>query len=227
MSSKINVQPYSGDLNHNSMPDKSHHNNGGPIEEQPTLMKVIEEIMVESASDSTMHGIPNFFKRKHWLNRLFWIVCFLASAAVCSWMISETMIGYFNYETVTKTQRVHLVSTEFPAVSICSLNAYMTNESYEFVKSVLIANRFLNPMAPEFNFRFMFDSMLKTLRFVVGMNAFMPNLTDRFRKSFGHSLDDMLLSCTYNMNDCTANDFEWYYDLIFGNCYKFNGGLRN
>lgn len=220
----IQVAPLSSEKQFSSSinPNMQH----GPIKETPTSLKIIGDIIVDSALDSTMHGIPHFFRRHHLVNRIFWAVCFLASAGVCSWLIAQTITDFLDFDTVTKTQSVHLVTTEFPTVSICNVNAYMTNTSYEFVKSVLVSNGLMNPVAPpEATFRFFLEDTLKLLRFVTGMNAF-SSLSNATRRSFGYRLEDMLLSCTYNLNPCTANDFEWYYDINFGNCYKFNGGNK-
>lgn len=198
-----------------------------PIKEAKNPLKIITDIIIDSLCDSTMHGIPNVFKRQNSIIRVFWLICFLLSAGVCCWMISETILAYFEFETVTKTQRVHLVVTEFPAVSICNINPYMTNSGYEFVKNVLVSNKFVSPLAPTAFFRFLFEDALRRFRFVVGMTALIPSQTNATRKSFGRSLEEMLLSCTYNMNSCTANDFEWYYDAYYGNCYKFNTGNQD
>ena len=40
----------------------------------------------------------------------------------------------------------------------------------------------------------------------------------------GFKLTDMLISCTYSGQACSASDFFWYYDFFYGNCYRFNGG---
>ena len=40
----------------------------------------------------------------------------------------------------------------------------------------------------------------------------------------GHSLNDILLSCTFNGIECSASDFYWFLDRNLGNCYAFNSG---
>ena len=34
----------------------------------------------------------------------------------------------------------------------------------------------------------------------------------------------MLISCIFNYQYCYADDFIWYYDTFYGNCYSFNSG---
>lgn len=196
--------------------------------------KNFRQIFVESACESTIHGIPHFFRRKNLLIRFVWATCFLVSTAVCAWMIAETIVGYFQYDTVTKSHRVYLATTEFPTVSICNVNPFMTNKSYEIVESILVENRVLNPAGTSSPFDNFFEDILRFLKFLVGTNVVkellpkqQPNKTssEDYLRSLGYDMKDMLLSCTYDMKNCTANDFDWYFDTIYGNCWKFNSGI--
>ena len=45
------------------------------------------------------------------------------------------------------------------------------------------------------------------------------------RKSYGYQIENMLVSCTFNYNPCSASSFTYYYDPNLGNCYTFNKGL--
>ena len=47
------------------------------------------------------------------------------------------------------------------------------------------------------------------------------------QKKLGHDLDDILLDCTFNNNQCNSIDFHWSYDETYGNCYTFNSGLNS
>ena len=35
----------------------------------------------------------------------------------------------------------------------------------------------------------------------------------------------MLITCVFNLRSCNTSDFVWFYDLMYGNCYKFNHEL--
>lgn len=189
------------------------------------------QIILDSASESTTHGIPHFVRRKNWLIRLMWAVCFLVSAGVCGYMIASSITSYLDYETVTKAQRNFLLWDEFPTVTICNQNTFLTNTSYEFVKSVLVANGLIDPTTAVANnlsnMTLVFEKNLRQLKYFTGANILAnSNLTKSTLKSFGYKLDDILLSCTFNLLDCDTSYFEWYYDLFFGNCYKFNSGNK-
>jgi hypothetical protein len=51
--------------------------------------------------------------------------------------------------------------------------------------------------------------------------------TDELRKSFSIPLNKMLISCDFNGFACSSADFEWYFDAVLGNCYRFNSGINS
>jgi hypothetical protein len=53
-----------------------------------------------------------------------------------------------------------------------------------------------------------------------------PQISDNFRKSLGLTIKEMLISCTFNSIECSANDFIWFYDTYYGNCFIFNATGR-
>ena len=100
----------------------------------------ISEIIAESATDSTTHAIPHMFKRENPLLKAFWFICFLGATGVCAWMISLSITDYLNYETVSKTETIVEIPSKFPTVSICNMNAFMTNYSLQFIQDILTEN---------------------------------------------------------------------------------------
>jgi len=52
------------------------------------------------------------------------------------------------------------------------------------------------------------------------------NLSIFEKKKLGHSLDDILLKCSFNNQPCTSKDFTWSFDQIDGNCFSFNSGFE-
>ena len=41
-------------------------------------------------------------------------------------------------------------------------------------------------------------------------------------KSYGFSLNSMLISCYFDSKKCSVSDFTYYYTYEYGNCYIFN-----
>jgi hypothetical protein len=47
------------------------------------------------------------------------------------------------------------------------------------------------------------------------------------RQSLSHSLNDVLLNCRFNSQPCSASDFLWRWDPLYGNCFTFNAGFNS
>lgn len=176
---------------------------------------MVSDILVESARDSTTHGIPHMFKREYACLKFFWLVCFVVSACVCAYVISKSVLNYFEYETVSKVETIFEVPTLFPTVSICNLNAFTTEEAFRFNEAYFDQGNLSNKV---------FDAYLESsftlpyamLRYAVGANLHKSNITDEIRQRMGLSLKDMIVDCTYNQKGCSPDDFEWYFDTLYG-----------
>lgn len=47
------------------------------------------------------------------------------------------------------------------------------------------------------------------------------------RAILGYTIDEMLISCSYNLFTCDKNDFDFYWSNTYGNCYQFNTGKNS
>lgn len=195
-------------------------NNDDQINTKFTLTKII----VSSCVETTAHGISPILKREHIFIRLFWTVCLLVSTGVCAYMVALSITAYFDYETVTKVEKIYLLTTDFPAVSICNKNSYATNASLKFIKEILLKNEIFFVNNTDDFFRFLDPDKISTYKYFVGLNALDPDLPDQVRQSFGYNMSEMMLTCSYNFQKCSENDFHWFYDVLYGNCYTFNSG---
>jgi hypothetical protein len=67
-----------------------------------------------------------------------------------------------------------------------------------------------------------FTDMQASIQFSV---AAYPNQSESFKKSLGYDLNEMLMFCSYNWQTCAAQDFKYFFNSIYGNCYTFNANL--
>jgi hypothetical protein len=68
---------------------------------------------------------------------------------------------------------------------------------------------------------------LEVFNLAVGL-TFNSSFTEQQRKALGWNLTQVLNSCTFNGIKCDVeNDFEWYFSVDYGNCYRFNSRPTN
>lgn len=127
--------------------------------EKTSKLKEIKEAIHEAATDSTAHSIPHMFKRRNVFLKIFWSLCLLAATGVCAWMISTSIIDYLSYDTVSKTESVLDLPAQFPTVSICNMNSFVTNYSIDFVKRVLTQYKLYQPNSTDLPVSFYFNML--------------------------------------------------------------------
>lgn len=190
----------------------------GSLANKSKKCEMIRNKIYEYANDSTTHSVPHIFKRENPLIKTFWIICFLASTAACSFMITLSIMNYFRYETVTKAETVFEIPTPFPVVSICNVNSLTSRKAFDFVHDFLTRNNISSNLNYTFSVAKADMSTFLEGRYAIGVNLLSAKFTDDIRKEMGLQLNDMLLSCTFNMQKCTIENFVWFFDVLYGYC---------
>lgn len=195
------------------------------INNSRSLWLEIKRIIYESALNSTSHGIPNLLRSDRLSMKIIWAASLTFFFAICAWLIIQTFNDFFSYEVVTKTTLNYDKTTEFPTITVCNINQFMTSYALDFINGIL-KNNVTNVIGNKEHKigNGVYETRFMLLNYFAGTNAKNPNITDDQRKRMGISFDKMLISCLYNFNKCSPTDFEWYYDIFYGNCFRFNSG---
>ena len=165
-----------------------------------------EEIKKRLESSSIII-FPNILKSDFYLVKFVWLICFLMSTSWCGWFVFRTCADYLSHNVVTKTLVKHQTGLIFPIIGICNINPFTTEYAKSFVRSVTNTEK---PQKDDFYNSIVYANYLKN--------------TTRFdRRKFGLSLDEFIIDCSFAYVPCNlSNDFEYYYDVNYGNCFRYN-----
>ena len=175
---------------------------------------------------STIHGFHNIPMAKYRLTKLIWVLIFLISLVFFIYSSIINIQSYFEYNVVISSKIIHQSSIEFPTVSLCNLKMFaknntMLNEIVSILNQTkLNRNRAATRKTMEDN------EKMRRLQYLIKSYASGPNLTTPERKSFGLSIEEMLVSCYFNGMPCYDEEFEWFYNYEYGNCFAFNSGFN-
>ena len=117
----------------------------------------------------------------------------------------------------------------FPKVTVCNSAFAVTEYAYEIIKDL---NQKFFPDIDIFNQSQMTNisyyemQSLGTLFYAYLYSINLKSFSDASRKNLSHSLEDVLFECQFNNEPCSASDFSWRWDPIYGNCYSFNSGFN-
>jgi hypothetical protein len=196
-----------------------------PEENASSLRKDLKKAFKEWLSSSTSHGLPNVVRTNNNLIKIMWITFFIISSAICGYFLATSILEYLKREVVSRMYVVYELPTPFPAVTICNNYPFLTNQSKEFVNEILGKYNLTNIGKENYFGSKKVDLILTN--YILSLNGFNPNLTDEFRKTLSYLKEDMLLYCVYNTNPCDPAYFDYYYDLMYGNCFRFNAGRNS
>lgn len=177
---------------------------------------------------TSLHGLPNLAKTKSSkVIRFIWLFAFLWSTAISSYLIVQAFLDYFNYDTLIKIDIFNGTETDFPAVTVCNLNPFLKDKTMKIVNDLLVQNNITDVVKSAIldqNAGLFLNQHTTFSKFLVQANLLNGNTTKEFLESLGVSLDEMIISCTYNASEkCSRDDFDWFYTFDYGNCYIFNG----
>jgi len=168
------------------------------------------------AGSSTIHGYSRIFQTDKWPLRILWLLFSLASTGFLAFLVTKSIMDFLTHEVVTKIRVYNEVPLEFPTVTICNINPFTKAPADSLFDEILTTNSQQNTQDEDVLENY-FEKFLLT--------AMGPTKDDNFRKSLGPTLDEMLIDCKFSDMSCKdTSDFEWFYMLEYGNCFRFNSG---
>ena len=159
------------------------------------------------------------------------MIAFLTSSGFCAYVIYQSIANYLQYNVVTKITVTKENPIIFPTVTICNLNPFVTEYSFQLVQD-FVKNEFsldVNDMlngTPSYSILDSIKYPLKKryMEYSYLVQQLATNLTDEQKKNLGFTIDKFLISCFFGPTSCDESDFTWTYDFLYGNCFRFNSG---
>jgi hypothetical protein len=93
------------------------------------VIKIIRETFHKWTESCDIHALPKAILSKGIARNIIWTFIFLTSACLCIYMLRKSVVDYFSYDVVTKVELFEETSTEFPQITICNTNSFVTNNS--------------------------------------------------------------------------------------------------
>ena len=133
---------------------------------------------------------------------------------------------FFAYGVTTAYTNVYESPANFPAITICNLEAFDTYANLNLIQSILNKNGMNITITPSNQ-----SPGINQLRIITNyLKAyFISNTTSNqtYLQSIGFTISSLLISCYFNNQPCSESDFSWFYDFNYGNCYTFNSNTTS
>ncbi|XP_043105099.1 acid-sensing ion channel 4-A [Puntigrus tetrazona] len=161
------------------------------------------------ANACSLHGINHIFvSGRLGVRQTLWALAFLVSLALFLYQAAKCAISYLEHPHVTALNEEATPEMVFPAVTICNINRFRFSALTD-ADIYHLAN--LTGLPPKNK-----DGHKPT-----DLEYPAPDMQDIFNRT-GHQLEEMLKSCNFSGQNCSAEDFTVVYTR-YGKCYTFNG----
>lgn len=190
-------------------------------------METIKEKTVETLGNSSIHAIPNIIRTNSLIIKAMWTVFFILSTGLSCYSVVQNILDYLNYDVITKIRNFNDFPCEFPKITICNANMLTTNFSMSLSNKVLADNSITDIYSSSLlKSKFPDDiyQQIEYARYLVQSYATSSKLSDEEKKKLGYKIEDILISCNFAGNSCWPDEFDWYFDFNYGNCFVFNSG---
>jgi acid-sensing ion channel 1 len=176
---------------------------------------LIKSIIKEWTSLSTIHSIGQIAASKNNIFRYVSYLCLIVFSSLCILQIKTTVEEFFQYKTVVNINKKERSSLTFPAIDICNLNIMNKN-------SILLLKNNASLIQNLFNDTDLYETLEmrnENIKSIIFAADFLYNYGAVF-----WSFENFFLSCHFNREKCSKEDFYYYHSYDYGACYSFNLG---
>uniref|UniRef100_A0A8C9VSV6 Acid-sensing ion channel 1-like n=1 Tax=Scleropages formosus TaxID=113540 RepID=A0A8C9VSV6_SCLFO len=201
------------------------------LDEREVLRRTVKEITAAFVRNTKFHGLRYVFARdRSKARRLFWLLAFFSCVGLLSTWSWNRLHYLLSYPAVTKIHMVWARSMSFPAVTLCNQNLFRMSSLTKddlyhsgYWLDLLHVNHSVNRRT----LSTLRDDRKQSLLSLLDFSQYAPpprfNTTEMVDR-LGHQLEDMLLECKFQGENCTYKNFTPVYTR-YGKCYTFNSGL--
>ena len=191
---------------------------------QGRIKQLLKEVLYNSLAQATIR----IFASKHLILRVYLFFFVIVTTSLASYMVLSTVLSYLSYEVTTTSRTLYETPTLFPQITFCTWNQFTSADSIPLLRDI---NMQVNASIDIFDqeqmnlldngTKYALIGEIYDLAIVKVMNK---SFSDTERQKLAHTLDDVLMACTFNYEDCSPADFTWSFSSSDGNCFTFNSG---
>lgn len=187
---------------------------GTQCPEGKAIRRTMKEITQAFVRNTKFHGLRYVFARdRSKARRLFWFLAFFTCVGLLSTWSWNRLHYLLSYPAVTKIHMVWARSMSFPAITFCNQNLFRMSR---LTKADLYHSGYwldllhINHSVNHRTLGTMRDDRKQSLLSLMDFSQYAPparfNTTEMVDR-LGHQLEDMLLECKFQGENCTYRNF--------------------
>nr|AAK20896.1 FMRFamide-gated and pH-modulated sodium channel [Lymnaea stagnalis] len=173
-------------------------------------------IIAELGSESNAHGLAKIVASHDTKRKVIWALLVIIGFTAATLQLSLLVRKYLQFQVVELSEIKDSMPVEYPSVTICNTDPISLRKIRRsvFSNESLLLRSWLTFIE---TFKFEQSAIMQSIR------AFYENLGTEAKK-ISHDLQDLLIHCRFNREECSVSNFTYSFDGNYFNCFTFNGG---
>ena len=177
-----------------------------------SLNEKIKTIVDSIKTEITIHGISKISNaRNNWI-KIIWIICLLTASVYCFMANIEFFLQYIDFQVTTSVQYHSEDSVALPGIGICQSNPFVTNFSIYYLRKKIMNYLSINETYNTTDLEFVNHHLLSNRSLKKILLFSMNNEDYEIKSRLGLSLNETLIKCEFQGEQCAVDDFRWYFD---------------
>ncbi|XP_069046905.1 acid-sensing ion channel 1C-like [Lepisosteus oculatus] len=186
-------------------------------------VRTVKEITVSFVKNTKLHGLKYVFARDSSKpRRLLWLLAFFACVGLLSTWSWNRIYYLLSYPAVTKIHMLWAQNLSFPAVTLCNHNLFRMSSLTKmdlYYSGYWLDLLHYNHSVNEKSLQVLREDRRKMVLNLVDFSQYAPpphfqvNTTEMISR-LGHQIEDMLLECKFQGENCTFKNFTPALTLI-------------
>lgn len=177
-------------------------------------------LITELGSESNAHGLAKIVTSSDTKRKVIWALMVIIGFTAATLQLSLLVRKYLEFQVVELSEIKDSMPVEFPSVTVCNI---------EPVSWRKIRVLFSSPEGTDLMKWLAFTDSFKFGKqhpHLTSIRAFYENLGEE-AIHMSHDLQDFLVHCQFNKENCYTSNFTTSFDGNYFNCFTFSGGEKS
>ena len=168
-----------------------------------------------------MDIVPKVIETRHWLGKFVWLLFFVIFLVATAWIVILCILGYIEYETVSKIEEINERPATFSVITLCNTNPFTSEYAQDLIESFIDKMYGLEKFAD-----YEYSTAIYVMDEAVQLAKMHVAITSYSFKSYANRIQlanhYLFTECRFNQKGCAQNtpldSLKWgkYSDLWSG-----------
>ncbi|CAH1794879.1 unnamed protein product, partial [Owenia fusiformis] len=195
-------------------------------EPKPGGVRAITDEFIETTKAP---GMTQIHRNTKPAGKALWALVYIVLICLFGYTLAIALMKYVQYPKRTEMSKVHGEALEFPAVTFCMTTPFAATKKVINGSEISFPGKAaglakMDELLTKDAYQSIQDDILEFKERLLSQEFMNENLqSDPGNDALYHQLDDEIIHCSLDGENCDMNNFDIFKHPRYGNCFMFNG----